>query len=192
MTIKEINDEITNYAKSIWEATPQHFIDNDYYYYTIVIYKTLDFIERYNSWKYVFFDLESIEELLEYDKNDFRNEMKLKMSYLIEKRVKGDEDYSLGMDKSPKKRDRDLYLCIYERAVDEIVSQVMELVIEAFDNQFIEEILYFFLIVEKYKERPTKKLYCKYMDFPDKSAFIRDLKINQILAPKKRVKKVKK
>jgi len=185
-------DFINDYAKSIWEADPKMYLDNRCRYYKIVIEKLEDYIEKYNAYNYVGFDRKSVEKLLKYDKDAFRNEVSQNLSYLIEISKRSNLDYYSGMEKSRDPEKKALHKTLHEEALKEVEDYVMYLIEEAFNNQFMEESLYFFLMAEKYETKPTKALYSKYIDIYFSgtiNSFIRELKINQLLKKEKRVRK---
>lgn len=191
----DILKTLDEYTKLICEADPENYSCNDYTYYTIVVKALLLYINKYNSYKYMLIEFGGVKRFIDYNRDDFRNEVYRDYSNLMEVYNRIHPYYISGIETSENKKTKSEYKSICESSNRRIVEHLMDLSVEAFELQMIEENLYFFLLVENHKTKPTEELYEEYRKhiFSNTiSSFVRELKINQILAPKKRVRKPKK
>ena len=184
MTNTQIEDYITDYAKSIWQAFPEKYITNDYIHYTTILEKLMFYIKKYRATNYIYLDIKLVDKFLNYDRNRIREKIKRDYKKLIKTYINTDFDYYSGMERSKDVDTKDEYEMIYNKSTRRVMEHIMDLTIEAFDNLMIVESLFFFVIAEKYNSIPSKSLFLKYQSAYRSgtiASFIRELKINEIL-----------
>ena len=118
-----------------------------------------------------------------YNRYKCRDEVKRKFPELIELQNRANREFFVGMDYSRGSL-KEIYDSVCESSTEEVVEYMMNLVCEVFNKQMFVEYLFFFLLMERFKTKPTKKLYQRFKNcyhLNNYDSIMRELRINEIL-----------